>query len=320
MNALHKGFPPDRSPGDASRYFDLQLNGYAGVDFNDDHLQPEGLHAACQRLREDCVEGILATVITDTLERMIVRITNLVSAIRQSPLSSQVVRGIHLEGPFISGQPGYVGTHPAHAVRKASVAEMARLLDAGQGLIRLVTLAPEEDPGCGLIRWLCINNVCISAGHCNPSLQELQEAVDAGLTFFTHLGNGCPLTLPRHDNIIQRVLSLSDRLWISFIADGVHIPFPALRNYLRAAGPDRALIVSDGIAAAGKGPGKYSLAGTNVVVDDSLATWSADKTHLMGSAMTMCQAQHNLMQHLNLTADEANRLTYHNPKLALGCT
>ena len=195
---------------------------------------------------------------------------------------------------------------------------MSRLLEAGEGLIRLVTLAPEEDQECHLIQWLVKNSVCVAAGHCNPSLQVLQRAVDAGLSLFTHLGNGCPLTLDRHDNIIQRVLSLSDRLWISFIADGVHIPFPALRNYLRAAGLDRAIVVSDGISAAGRGPGEYSLAGSTVVVDDSLATWSAGKDHLLGSAMTMRQAHKNLVQNLGLPESDAHQLTNLNPKQAVG--
>ena len=68
---------------------------------------------------------------------------------------------------------------------------------------------------------------------------------------FTHLGNGCPMQLHRHDNIIQRVLSLSDRLWISFIGDGAHVDFPALGNYLKCTGLDRAVIVTDAISAAG---------------------------------------------------------------------
>ena len=74
---------------------------------------------------------------------------------------------------------------------------------------------------------------------------------------FTHLGNGCPLLLDRHENVIQRVLSLSDQLWITFIADGAHLPFYVLGNLLHAVGVERALVLTDATAAAGMGPGQY---------------------------------------------------------------
>ena len=118
MHPPNDGSQQDRGKGTGPRFFDLQLNGYAGIDFNSDNLTSEDLHAVCEHLRDDEVEGILATVITDDLEKMTLRVRNLVAATRQSALASQLIRGIHLEGPFISAQPGYVGAHPAWAVRQ----------------------------------------------------------------------------------------------------------------------------------------------------------------------------------------------------------
>jgi N-acetylglucosamine-6-phosphate deacetylase len=202
-------------------------------------------------------------------------------------------------------------------VRPASRDAAARLLEAGAGLVRLVTLAPECDPAAEATRWLVGQRVIVSAGHCNPTLEQLERSIDAGVSMFTHLGNGCPLQMHRHDNIIQRVLSLSDRLWVCFIADGVHVPFIALRNYLRVVGPARTIIVSDAIAAAGRGPGRYTLAGQEVVVDENLATWAADKSHLVGSACTMLRAVGNLQHELKLPADVIERITVTNPGAAL---
>ena len=136
---------------------------------------------------------------------------------------------------------------------------------AGGGLVKLVTLAPERDPQFATTRWLVDQGIRVAAGHCDPPIDTLRGAIDNGLSLFTHLGNGCPPTLPRHDNVIQRVLSQSERLWICFIADGVHVPFVALTNYLRCVGLDRAIVVSDAISAAGLGPGEYSLRGERVV-------------------------------------------------------
>ena len=97
------------------------------------------------------------------------------------------------------------------------------------------------------------------AGTATQRSRSFAASIDAGLSLFTHLGNGCPGVLPRHDNIIQRVLSLSDSLHIGFIADGVHVPFFALANYLKCCGIDRAFIVTDAICGAGLGPGEYSI-------------------------------------------------------------
>jgi N-acetylglucosamine-6-phosphate deacetylase len=134
---------------------------------------------------------------------------------------------------------------------------------------------------------------------------------------FTHLGNGCPLHMHRHDNIVQRVLSLSERLWICFIADGVHVPMFALQNYIEMIGVERLVIVSDAMAAAGLGPGEYSLGSNQVVVDENLATWSEDRSHLMGSALTMSQAFTNLRTQLGMTEADARRATGDNPRAAM---
>ena len=301
-----------------SDYFDLQVNGYGGVDFNQDDLTAEALHATCERLAADGVGQILATIITEQLDQMCRRIGNLARLREQDPLARQRIAGIHVEGPFLSPADGYRGAHPADAIRPANRDAAQRLVEAGAGLVRLVTLAPEQDPGFGVTRWLAERGLVISAGHTNASLNELRGAIDAGLTMFTHLGNGCPIQLPRHDNIVQRALSLADRLWLGFIADGVHVPFFALRNYLRAAGLPRCLVVTDAMTAAGLGPGRYRIGRWEVAVGPDLAAWAPDRSHLIGSAMTMPQSFENLVSQVSLSQDEAVQLTTSNPRRALG--
>lgn len=298
-------------------YFDLQVNGYAGVDFNGDELTPESLNHACLAMRADGVGQFLATIITDELPAMERRLARLAACRAASPLAAEMVAGIHIEGPFISREPGYVGAHPAAAARPATRDAAARLLDAAAGLVRIVTLAPEQDADADVTAWLAAQGVCVSAGHCNPTLDQLERSLDAGLAMFTHLGNGCPLQMHRHDNVVQRVLSLAERLWICFIADGVHVPLVALGNYLKLVGPERAIVVSDAVAAAGMGPGVYTLAGQPVVVDEQLATWAADRSHLVGSACTMRQMEANLAGPLGLSATMIAQLTTINPQRAL---
>src|SRR5262249_38072958 len=189
----------------------------------------------------------------------------------------------------------------------ADIDTMKQLLDAAGGIARMVTLAPERDKGSKVTKYLSGQGIRVSAGHCNPALDGLRGALDAGPSVFTPFGNGCPGMLPRHDNIIQRALSCSDRLMVGFIADGVHVPFMALGNYLKCCGLDRAFIVTDAICGAGQGPGEYTIGNQRVVVDENLATWSADRSHLMGSAGTMRRSEDNLRRALGLGAEDIRR-------------
>lgn len=298
--------------------FDLQVNGYGGVDFNQDDLTAAQLHTACERLAAAGVAGVVATIITEAIDKMVHRLSNLARLRESDALAQQIIAGLHIEGPFLNETPGYRGAHPADAIRPADVATMQRLLDAAPGLTRLVTLAPERDARYRVIRMLAERGITVSAGHCDPSLDELKAAIDAGLSMFTHLGNGCPLLLPRHDNIIQRVLSLSDQLWLCFIADGVHVPFTALGNYLRAAGLERCIVVTDAIAPAGLGPGNYTVSRWNLVIGPDMVARAPDGSHLIGSAITMPQSVANLQQELGLSAADAHKLTGENPQRAIG--
>jgi N-acetylglucosamine-6-phosphate deacetylase len=298
-------------------YFDLQVNGYAGVDFNSDNLDPARVSAACDELAAQGVEGILATIITDALPEMESRLRALVALRASVPALAQILHGIHIEGPFLSPVDGYRGAHPADAILTASESAMQRLLDAAGGLTRLVTLAPEQDPGLRVTRMLAGNNIVVSAGHTNASLDQLRAAIDAGLNLFTHFGNGCPANLPRHDNILNRVLALREHLWLTFIADGAHIPFFALKNYLDLVGLDRSIVVTDAISAAGLGPGTYTLGRWSLTIGSDGIARAPGGTHLVGSTSTMPASRDNLIQHIGLTESEANQLLYDNPLGAL---
>ena len=168
-----------------------------------------------------------------------------------------------------------------------------------------------------LTRYLADQGILVSAGHCDPSLDQLRAAIQAGLSMFTHLGNGCPTLLHRHDNIIQRVLSLADHLWICFIGDGVHVPYDALGNDLRCAGSERSIIVSDGISAAGLGPGRYTLGSQTIDIGPDLVARAPDHSHFIGATATMPQIVARLEEGLGWTHEAVLRLVTLNPRRAL---
>lgn len=296
------------------QYFDLQVNGVAGVDFNSDEYTELDLHRACSFLQQDGAHSFLPTIITDDIDKMAARLKRLAEFRQRNALVREMIAGFHIEGPFISAEEGYVGAHPARFVREPNLDQMRRLLDAAQGLTRIVTVAPELDSGLHVTRFLANQGVVVSAGHCNPSLEHLRAAIDAGLAMFTHLGNGCPHVLPRHDNIIERVLSLSDRLRISFIADGYHVPYFALRNYIQIAGIDRCVIVSDAISATGLGPGRFPLGDRLVDVGEDLVPRLHPGHQFAGSATSLGEMIRRLHASLQLSREELLQLTYASPR------
>jgi N-acetylglucosamine-6-phosphate deacetylase len=297
---------------------DLQVNGYAGTDFNRDDLSAEALHHACLALREDGCDQILATFITDEMTALERRMSTLVKLRAADSLAQSVIAGIHIEGPFINPEKGYVGAHPAHCVRPANLEDAKRLLDAASGLTKIITLAPEKDDRFQVTEFLANQGITVSAGHCNPSLETLHAAADHGLKMFTHVGNGCPMLMHRHDNIIHRALSLRDKLWLCFIPDGVHIDFFALCNYLRVAGLMKTIFVTDAISAARLGPGNFTLAGWDIVIGEDLVARSPDGSHFVGSTVTVPRILDNGVRELGLSTEDLQLLLETNPRTAIG--
>ena len=246
------------------------------------------------------------------------RLQSLVKAREASALARETIAGFHVEGPFISPVAGYRGAHDERAICAADLDGAKRLADACEGLLKLFTLAPEHDRDFKVTRWLADQGVAVAAGQTDASLECLRAAADSGLKVFTHLGNGCPMQMHRHENIIQRALALYDRLWLCCIVDGVHVPFHVLGNFLRAVGLDGFIVVTDAMAAAGKGPGLYGLGHRQVLVGEDLAAWAPDRSHLVGSAGTMPRTAENLRTALGLDAAAIRKLTFENPRRAIG--
>jgi len=299
-------------------YFDLQVNGYAGIDFNNPKLTIDELHQACNKLKQDNVKGILATIITADISVMNTAIKNIVNFRERDPLIKEIIFGIHIEGPFISKESGFRGAHPLQYISSVNISKMDSLLNSGNGLVKIVTLAPEIDKKNTLIKMLQKNNVAISAGHCNPSLTQLNSAIDSGLSMFTHLGNGVPQQLHRHDNIIQKVLSLKDKLWVCFIADGIHIPFYVLKNYIELVGTKKCIIVSDAMAAASAQPGTYKLGNLSLEVGTDGIVKERGKNNFAGSSVTMKKSYENIITSLSLSKTDALHLTNTNAQTFLG--
>ena len=275
-------------------YVDLQVNGYAGVDFNDADLTAEALDHALAAMAAGGVAQCLPTVITASVDDMAARLHALDRAVAGSRLGPGMVPGYHLEGPFLNPAPGFRGCHPAEHMIVPDVAVAARLMAGLQRPVLMLTLAAEQPGAAALIRWLTGRGVVVAIGHSDAGAAVVMAAVAAGAAMSTHLGNGLPGVLPKLDNPIMAQLG-EDGLAAGFIADGIHVPVPALRAMVRAKGPGRAILVTDAVAAAGAPPGLYGFAG---MVVEGRADGSArlpGTGALAGSALTMAQAVRNVV-------------------------
>jgi N-acetylglucosamine-6-phosphate deacetylase len=298
-------------------YVDLQVNGAFGVDFNDDALTLESFESTCRHLRDCHVGAFLPTIITDSIDRMCQRIAKIAEFVDRSTIVQEMVHGIHVEGPFLSTLPGYYGTHPLLHVQSANASDAMRLLDSGKGLVQLFTMAPEQDPKGSTIARLKEEKIIVFAGHTNASFDSLSRAIDCGLDGFTHLGNGCAHQVDRHDNIMQRVLALRQHLYVTLIADGVHLPGWLLQSWLEIIGMDRCIVISDSMSAAGMPPGEYSIGGQPIQVNAARRTTHREHGYLAGSASTMADMDRWMSQNISITASERDKVLNTNAKALL---
>ena len=315
--------------------FDLQVNGFAGVDFNSVRLTSERLIEALERMRATGVTRCLPTLITSSSERF----AHCARVIART--AHPAIAGIHVEGPYISPQDGARGAHPREHVTAADIDDFRKRQDAAAGRIALVTLAPEVAGASRLIEYLVSCGVRVAIGHTAASPAQIAEAIAAGATLATHLGNGCAQLLPRHPNMIWELLA-ADQIAASFIVDGHHLPPSTVKAMIRAKGAARSILVTDAMAAAGVDDRQRTPDDGRRTTDDARRT-TDDGTrprftigdvvgelapdgrvslpgtpYLAGSSLTLDRAIGNTVRFAGVTLDEAAAMASTIPATFMG--
>jgi N-acetylglucosamine-6-phosphate deacetylase len=263
--------------------FDLQVNGFAGVDFNAPDLAADRVAEALDRMRATGVTRCLPTLITSSCAEFAA------SARVIARMPDAAIAGIHMEGPYLSPDDGPRGAHLREHVIAASVDDFKRRQDAAGGRIALVTLAPEVPGVLPLIEHLVASGVRVAIGHTDATPRQLELARAAGASLATHLGNGCAQMLPRHPNVIWELLA-ADALFASFIVDGHHLPPSTVKAMMRAKGESRTILVTDATAAAGCAPGTYTMGGVRCELAEDGRVASPGSAYLAGSSLTLDRA------------------------------
>ncbi|MDY5597002.1 MAG: N-acetylglucosamine-6-phosphate deacetylase [Kiritimatiellia bacterium] len=299
-------------------WVDLQINGYGGVDFNAPGLTVEQVISVTDRLECDGTRGYLPTIVTGNPETTVETLRVIAAARKRSARCERNILGVHLEGPFISSELGAVGTHPIEWVAKPSRELFDRFQDAGNGLVRLVTVAAEVPGMPEFVKWLSSQGVVVSLGHQMASTpDDVRPCIEAGAKAFTHLGNGIPNMIPRHDNIIFTALA-EDRASVMFIPDGHHLPDAMLKVYTRAVPLKRLIAVSDAQYPAGMPPGEYDVCGAHARLEPNGLLWNPSRNCLVGATTPMAAMMKLLQDRIGLSMDECIAIGRDNPRALIG--
>ena len=261
---------------------DTHVHGAVGIDLATPGVDPQPAldhhHAAGSTT-------LIASLATGRLDDTRLRVKELAPLVAEGRLA-----GLHLEGPWLS--PVRRGAHNPALLREPSRADVADLLKAGEGAVRMVTIAPELPGAFDAIDELVGSGVVVAVGHTDADAETVRRAVDAGARVTTHLFNGMP---PMHHRKAGTVgVSLSDdRITVELIADGEHVSNEVV-DVTRRAAAGRMVLVSDAMSATGLGDGSYDLAGSQVVVANGVAVL-AEGNSLAGSTTPLVTAALGLL-------------------------
>lgn len=286
--------------------FDPQVNGFAGVDFQDPDLRQDALEHAAGALRAAGCSHFLLTIVTAPPKALEAQVRRVAGFLGRSARLRSAIPGIHLEGPWLSPRAGYEGGHAREQIRPPDPREFERLERAAGGHLRLVTLAPEWKGSPAFVRRLVRSGVAVALGHTDASLAELQAAAAAGATLVTHLGNGCPAEMHRHDNVIWRTLAIP-ALEGTVIPDGIHLPAFVLSTLVRLLGPRRLVFTTDAVGPAGAPPGRYRIGRMAVTVGKDRVVMAPHGKSFAGSALTPIEGLRNAVRLAGLPLADAWR-------------
>jgi N-acetylglucosamine-6-phosphate deacetylase len=225
--------------------------------------------------------------------------------------------GVHLEGPFISPEPGAVGAHSPEWVREPDAAFLDTLIDLARGQVRMLTLAADRAGAAELVEHAVSRGIVVSLGHHLATATDLARCAEAGAMALTHLGNGVPNLLPRHPNPIWAGLA-EPRLAMMVIADGHHLPREALVPMVRAKGAANTIVTSDASSLAGMPPGRYRAMGNDVVIEEDGRLHNPEKGCLVGSSATMPECVDHLVKLGAWSEEDIERMCVANPLALLG--
>ena len=269
---------PYISPG----FLDMQVNGYQGSDYSLEDFSRAHLQKIIAALSTAGTTQHTATLVTGPQERILRSLEIISQSVEEDNDIRAALAGIHVEGPYISAEDGPRGAHDLCFVRNPDIEEFREWQDAANGMIKIVTLAPERKGALEFIRYISKRGVVAAIGHTAADPVTIQYAIQAGARLSTHLGNGSHAYLPRLRNYLWEQLA-ADELWAGIISDGHHLPASVIKVCIRSKGLARLILVSDAALLGGYAPGVYAWGNIDVEVHDDGHLGVANTPYLAGA-------------------------------------
>ena len=294
------------SPG----LIDIQLNGFAGIDFSDPQLEPEIAIGVLPHLFRTGVTSFCPTLVTNSRKNLL-RNFRVMEQARTARLFRLATPCYHLEGPYLSPE-GARGVHDPSLMHSPDWSEFEEIQNAANGNIGIVTVAPELPGAIDFIERAAASGVVVAIGHTDAVPEQIHAAVAAGARLSTHLGNGCPQMLDRHSNPLWAQLA-REELSASIICDTFHLPADVVKVVRGMKGPKGTILITDATHAAGMPPGRYRIVGTELELLPNGKLIKADGACLGGSALGMDRAVALYMQLSGAPLAEALASATHSP-------
>ncbi len=295
----------------APAFLDVHIHGAAGHDVME--ATPEALGTIGKFLASRGTGSFLATTVTAPLDATLRSLEGLAKLIPQERAQGEAKAiGIHLEGPFLSHSKR--GVHPPDKLLAPDLGIFDRMFEASEGLVRLITLAPELPGAVELAAHATSRGVRVSVGHSDATAADTRRAIAAGAISATHTYNAMRPLDHKEPGILGVVLT-TDEIYAELICDGIHNTSEMVRLWWRAKGPDRAILITDAMSATGMPEGVYQLGGFPVQVADGKAMLNGV---LAGSVLTLDRALTNFVQFTGATVEQGLRLLTANPAAMIG--
>jgi N-acetylglucosamine-6-phosphate deacetylase len=301
----------------APGFIDIHIHGGGGHDVMED--DSAALPAVETLLAQHGVTGYFPTTVTAPLDQTLRALERLGAAIESAEADVDAARvrrarplGIHLEGPFISHARR--GVHPPADLLAPRLETFQKFWQAARGKIKVMTIAPELEGATEVIAEAARRGVCVSLGHSDATLDATERGIAAGGRHATHTFNAMRPLGHRDPGILGAAL-MDDRLTADVIADGIHLDPMVLQLFLRAKGPERAVLITDAIAATGMPDGRYRLGSLEVDVHGCTCT---SEGKLAGSVLTMDCAVRNVVELAKWDLRSAVQLATANPARVVG--
>ncbi len=295
---------------------DLQVNGYRGIDFSSNELTEEGFALACRQLIQQGVSAFCPTIITSSETVYRTNLARMARVIRSAEFRDHIP-GIHAEGPFLSREPGAIGCHNPNWARPADEAFLERMQEWADGAIAILTMAADIPGAAQLARRADQMGIRVFLGHQMAGVEVLKELADAGARAVTHLGNGMPAMVHRHDNPLLHALAV-DELAVTIITDGHHLPAHLIKTIVKCKGIDQVAVISDAAPLAGMPPGDYVTLGNPVRLEPSGLLHNPQLHCMVGSSATIVDCYRHAQSLDCFSTADLEKLFYANPIRLLG--